>query len=108
MNPDLTTSTAPTIDTFDPSAIDGISYKCGASGFSIWRFFKAPTSGGPYTLIFRCATWWRQTIPGGSFQSGTNEGWITMTFEAGEEMRDVQVVEILKAGSSAGTWVVAP
>jgi hypothetical protein len=108
MNPDLTTSTAPCIDTFNPASIvdPALSYVCKTSGFAIWRFIKAPASGGPHTLKFRCATRWSAQIPGGSFDAST--GWVTMTFEDGDEMRDVQVTEILKAGSSAGVWVVAP
>jgi hypothetical protein len=98
--------TSPTIDTFDPDQIAGASYKVSASGFPVWRFIKAPSSGGPHTLKFKCASRWNATIPGGSFDLTT--GAITLDFDDGNELRDVQVTEIIKAGSTAGTWIVAP
>lgn len=101
---DNASQTSPTIDTFNPSSITGDSYLVKGSGFDVWRFIKAPSSGGPYTLKFKCATAWAETIPGGSYSSGV----ITLEFLAGEALTDVQVTEIIKTGSTPGTWTVAP
>jgi hypothetical protein len=100
------TTISPTIDTFDPSAITGTTYKVRDSGFTCWGMIKAPPSGGPHALVFKCATPWKEAIPGGSFDPVT--GYVTLSFPDDAELRDVQVTEIVKAGSAAGVWTVAP
>jgi hypothetical protein len=110
MGIESTAQTSPTIDTFDPSAIPTDTWKVNLATGGRWqwiRFLRAPISGGPHTIVFRCATpWGAAPIPGGSYDA--NNGNITLTLANGEAVRDVQITEIVKAGSSAGDWTVAP
>jgi hypothetical protein len=94
--------TSPVWDTFDPAEIDGDEYDCEASGFPIWRNIRATEIG---TLVFKCATPWKETIPGGSFNPETLT--VSKTFDEGEVLEGVQIVAIVKSGSD-GAYEVKP
>lgn len=101
---DDATRTAPTWDTFDPSQISGDEYKVADSGFPVWRGIRAPAAGG--TLVFRTASLWTAKIPGGSYDE--NAKTLTRVFTAYEPLGNVQIIAIVKAGSTAGIWEVVP
>jgi hypothetical protein len=98
--------TSPLWDTFDPSAITGATWKVSDSapvGICTLAAVRAPTGGG--TLIFKQASTWVTPPPGSSYDA--LDGTFTRVFAANEALINVQITEIVKAGSTAGTWEIA-
>jgi len=105
-------ATSPGFDTLDPSAIvdDTLKISRDTHGFACIRYFLAPGTALPgdalYTLKFRCSTPWRN-LPGSSNTEIDGTGFQSMEFAPGAGPPfPVQIVEIDKAGSTAGDWIV--
>lgn len=108
--------TSPGFDTLDPSQIDGDTLRISQEthGFSAIVGIMAPGVALPedalYVLKFKVASPWRN-LPGSSNSSPTDgDGWIEMEFSPGAAIGrgyfPVQIIEIDKAGSTAGDWIV--
>lgn len=100
--------TSPIWDTIDPSAIVGDSWKVSSSapsgsGIMTLASVRAPAGGG--TLVFKQASRWNAPPPGSSYDAGTAT--FSRTFAASEALVNVQITEIIKAGSTAGSWEIA-
>lgn len=97
----------PTWETFDPSAISGDTWKPSAHGHPMIRYIRSPIADGDYTLKFKAASGWGDVaVPGGS-GDGAADSWLIKAF-ANNEPFECQIVEIDKAGSTAGDWEIRP
>lgn len=112
---DNAAKTSPGFDTLDPSAISGDSLALAydTHGFSAIRTIVAPgvalAEDALYVLKFKNATPWKN-LPGSSNSMPSDPGhadaWLTMNFAPAAGVSDVQITHILKAGSTAGNWIV--
>lgn len=98
---------SPTTSPLDPSQIDGAEWRPADHNYTAIRYVRAPLSGGPHTLKYKTGSGWNDVpVPGGS--DGTASYVHTATLEDGQVLGPLQIVAIVKAGSSAGSFEVAP
>ncbi len=103
------TRVSPTTSLLDPTAISGDEWKPSDHGYQVIRYVRAPATGGPHTLKFKCPSGWGGVdMPGQGAGSGEPGFVHTATLADNEPLGPLQICAIVKTGSTGGDWQVAP